>query len=443
MRDHSSRSRPTAWFAGVVMCLGTLIGQVSVAQGQTNQDPQAVQIQAALAPTDAAQQPQTLPGLLPEPHFLGAVMDRLANAFGGANAPKDGFHPTFFSDDVPGAGLITIGAGYRRHFWDGQVALDLSTAVSQREYTSSVARVELPHLVDDHFVMGAEVLAQDWTQAIYFGVGPTSLEANRSQYQLRASDIFAYASVHSRSAFDLRLRVGELQPTVSPTAGWFNRGYPELQDLFTDASAPGLTQQPGFWHGDVSVTVNTLNHPGHPTRGGLIQVTAAEYRDRNLGQFSFQRYEGTVIRYIPVVAEAWTLAVRGSLVASETEGANQVPFYFLPSLGGEHALRGYPDFRFHDRDLAAVNVESRWAVWPHIDVAVFADEGTVAPALRSFRGANLLSSYGVGLRLHTRTATVLRVDIGHSSEGWRFLVKTSNALDFSTLKHWTSVLPIF
>ncbi len=149
-------------------------------------------------------------------------------------------------------------------------------------------------------------------------------------------------------------------------------------------------------------------------------MTAAEYRDRDLGQFSFQRYEGTAIRHIALVAEEWTVVVRGSLIASETEGANQVPFYFLPSLGGEHALRGYPDFRFHDRDLAAVNAESRWAVWPHIDVAVFVDEGTVAAQLRSFRGDNILSSYGVGLRLHTRTATLIRFDVGRSTEGWRF-----------------------
>ncbi len=58
---------------------------------------------------------------------------------------------------------------------------------------------------------------------------------------------------------------------------------------------------------------------------------------------------------------------------------NQVPFYLLPSLGGNNTLRSYDDYRFHDQNLAVVNVESRWGLWTHLDVALFLDAGNVAP----------------------------------------------------------------
>jgi outer membrane protein assembly factor BamA len=59
-----------------------------------------------------------------------------------------------------------------------------------------------------------------------------------------------------------------------------------------------------------------------------------------------------------------------------------VPFYLMPSLGGKNTLRGYYDFRFHDRDMQLFNAESRWGLFTHLDVAVFADAGKVAPEAR-------------------------------------------------------------
>ena len=63
---------------------------------------------------------------------------------------------------------------------------------------------------------------------------------------------------------------------------------------------------------------------------------------------------------------------------SSTAAGRGVPFYLLPSLGGHNTLRGYTDYRFHDRNLLGANVESRWALFRHVDAAVFADAGNVA-----------------------------------------------------------------
>jgi len=79
----------------------------------------------------------------------------------------------------------------------------------------------------------------------------------------------------------------------------------------------------------------------------------------------------------------------------------------LPTLGGQNTLRGYPDFRFHDRDLVAVNVESRWAVSTQVDGAVFLDAGTVdycVRAAQNFKGcATTRTTMGRHLRAKIRS----------------------------------------
>jgi outer membrane protein assembly factor BamA len=128
-------------------------------------------------------------------------------------------------------------------------------------------------------------------------------------------------------------------------------------------------------------------------------------------------------------------------VFSEPADGHIVPFYMLPSLGGQNTLRGYHDYRFHDRDLVAVSVESRWALTAHVDGAVFIDAGTVAPRLGDLDLSALKTSYGVGLRLHTRTTTLGRVDVGISSEGWRVMFKMNDPLALTRSAHRTIVAP--
>ena len=81
---------------------------------------------------------------------------------------------------------------------------------------------------------------------------------------------------------------------------------------------------------------------------------------------------------MPIVGEKWLVTLHGWGVVSDTSDENAVPFYMLPSLGGNRTLRGYNDFRFHDRNLLFASVESRWALYRQVDAAVFFDAGNVA-----------------------------------------------------------------
>jgi outer membrane protein assembly factor BamA len=250
---------------------------------------------------------------------------------------------------------------------------------------------------------------------------------------LDETDVFGYASVRTTPWLSVSGRFGWIhQAELSTMTGW-SVSYPNTLDAFSDATAPGLTQQPAFLHGDVSIAADTRNHPGHPTRGGLYRVTAAGYADRDYGKYSFRRYEAEAAQFVPLVEDKWVLALHAWEVFSDTSAGNTVPFYLMPSLGGKNTLRGYYDYRFHDRDMQVFNAESRWGLFTHLDLAVFADAGKVAPVASDLDLKHMKTSYGAGLRVHTRTSTVGRLDFGHSTEGWRVVFKINDPFRRSTL----------
>jgi hypothetical protein len=350
---------------------------------------------------------------------------------------RDGFYPEV-ANMITGAGWISAGPGYRQHFWNSRGLVDGSAAISWHAYKMAQARFELSHLAADHLTVGAQVRWQDLTQVNYFGLGPDSLGSQQSEFRLKSTNVVGYAAVQTTRWLTIGGNAGWLhRPTLAAPAGPFDRGFPDTQQVFS--ADPGVGQPVTFAHGEVSITADTRDRPGHPTSGGLYRAVAAQYSDRDLGQFSFRRYEAEGLQVVPVVGSRWTLAAHGWLVASDSSADNSVPFYMTPSLGGHDTLRGYRDYRYHDRNLLVANLESRWALTRDIDAAAFFDAGNVAPRIGDL---NLdKTSYGVGVRVHSRTSTLGRLDVGHSREGWRVLLRLNDPFRFKRVSQQTAMIP--
>ncbi len=395
-----------------------------------------------MTPVSAPVPPQgTNRGFFTEPLILTSIVDAIVSRSRNEGVETSGPYLKF-GTGVPGAGWIAIGPGYKRVF-DERVMVDVAGIVSWRRYLNGRARIELRPRGNRTLALGAQALGQDWTQVQFFGVGQNSSRADRSNYRLRASDFSAYATVSPGDVVELRARAGMLtRPHISTASGWNKGPYPDTRSLFTNVSAPGLTVQPRFWHADVSVSADTLDHPNHPTRGLLLELAGSQFDDRDFDRYSFRRYELTTIGFVPIIGNRWTLGVRGMAIASDTSGANEVPFYMMPSLG-QTVLRGFDTGRFHDRNLVALNVESRWALFQHVDVALFGDFGAVAPRLKDLDTSDRESSFGAGLRLHTGATTVFRVDAARASGGgWRVMVKLHESLQSSREQRWSTVVPV-
>jgi hypothetical protein len=364
-------------------------------------------------------------GLVAEPALLQKLVATSESTVGDEREPPDGFYAET-GNLITGEGWISAGPGYRRRLLDDRLRIDASAAVSWNLYSTVQASIEVPHLAHDRLTLGAQAMHQDDRQIEYFGLGNSSLASGRSGYRLQNTDVIGFATVQAASWLSVSGRFGAIpRPRLSAPSGP-RVTVPSTLELFSDASAPGILAQPSFLHGDVLVAADLRDHKGHPTGGGLYQVSAAVYSDRDGGTYSFRRYEADAAQFVPLGTKRWILALHAQAAFSDASSGHVVPFYLLPSVGGKNTLRGYFDYRFHDNDMEAFNAESRWALMTHVDAAVFTDAGEVAHRVADFDLPRAKTSYGAGLRVHNATATLIRLDVGHSVEGWRIFIKVSD-----------------
>jgi surface antigen Omp85-like protein len=378
-------------------------------------------------------------GFFAEPRIIARAIQFTTRTLGDGTQSSNGFYPEF-SNMVTGSGWIAIGPGYRQWLYGDRAVVDASAGISWRSYKMAQARFELTRLARSRVSVGTQLMWQDLTQVTYFGVGPGSSDSERSEYRLTATDVVGYATLRPRSWLSINGRAGWLgRPAIDSPSGTFKRGNPSTIDLFVDEPAIETLRQPNFVHTEMSATADTRDSRSHPTNGGVYRGAMSTYSDRGAGTFSFERYEAEAAQFVDFFNERVVLAGHGWIVGSATSDGHTIPFYLLPSLGGHNTLRGYTDYRFHDRNLLVVNGEIRVALIKHVDVAGFVDAGNVAPRVAEL---NLdKRDYGIGLRLHTNRATFARVDVAHGTDGWRFLFRTSDPFHLSRLSRRVVALP--
>ena len=379
-------------------------------------------------------------GYFAEPHAIAKGIDFAVRTMGdGADEARNGFYPEMGAM-ITGAGWISIGPGYRHWLFNDHSLVETSAAYSWRGYKAAQARYEFPHLLRSRLALGAQYRWQDLTQVSYFGDGSGSLESDRSEYRLTSHNLVGYASVRTTTWLSIRGRAGWLHsPDLRDPVGHFQRGNPSTLDVFTSDPALLRGTQPNYLHGDLALVADTRDHRSHPVHGGLYRAAWSTYSDRENGSFSFNRYELEAAHFVPLSSERVVLALHGWSAMTDTAGRSRVPFYMEPSLGGNNTLRGYDDYRFHDRHMLVLNAETRIAIFTHLDGALFVDAGNVANVVRELNIDR--RSYGFGVRMHSNRSTFARFDVAHGSEGWRFLFKLSDPLHLARLSRRTASAP--
>ena len=393
---------------------------------------------AAVSPTTggAATTVQTSArGLFDEPAPLRKGLEfgarRMGNDETGESKPKSGFYPEM-GNMVTGAGWISAGVGYRHYLFGDRAFVDASTGLSWRAYKMAQARFEVSPFDGELVSFGTQVRWQDLTQVNYFGEGPESLYTNRSEYRLKSFDTVGYTVVRPSEWLSVHGRLGWLSsPKLRQPAGSFSRGNPSTIEVFPSEPVFQFAEQPDFLHGEAAVVIETRDEPGYPVRGGVYRAAVSRYADQELDRFSFNRFEAEAAHFVPLDRnENFVLAVRGWVVGTTTGDGQLVPFYMMPSLGGSNTLRGYNDYRFHDRHLALFNTELRVALMEHIDVVGLFEAGNVAARFADLNFDK--KSYGAGIRVHTRTATFARFDVARSDEGWKIVFRMNDPFRLSS-----------
>ncbi len=339
-----------------------------------------------------------------EPYQPNALERRIDAINRHLLAPRQ-FYP-YFGTVLQGGGLA-MGPGYRRPFGDGGL-VTAHAAWTFRNYTSASARIALPAFGDDRVRVEAYGGRIHAPTVAFYGIGNASQRGDRR----------AFGYDETTVGLSARMRAGQFaefggSSEYLGTAGDAGDVTPTLGALSVD---------PAYARSTAFVSVDSRTSPGYSQRGGLARVSMADYRQVNGSGAGFQRADGELQAFIPLRAERQILALRASAATTLTADGDQVPFYLLPELGGNSALRGYSAWRFRDRARLLLSGEYRWSAGPLVDMSVFADAGQVATRLGDLSVRDLHTSWGVGFSVHTPSATVTRLEVARSREGVGLLI---------------------
>jgi Omp85 superfamily domain len=254
----------------------------------------------------------------------------------------------------------------------------------------------------------------EYPQEDFFGFGMDSNEDARTSYLIDAVDTGA----------SLQWTPGKFE--FGTSASYFNPRnaagtddlYPSIEQGFDVSQLPGYGTETDFLRVEETIAFDWRDNPSLPKQGGRYAVTLTQYEDRDLRQFDSKRVDVSLQQYVPLPNRYRRLALRADASFTDADTGQQVPYYLLPTLGGARNLRGFREFRYRDKNSVLATAEYQWEAWWALDVALFADAGTVAPTRQLLSMRDVEVGYGVGFRFHSNKAFVGRLDLAFSKEGF-------------------------
>jgi outer membrane protein assembly factor BamA len=256
-------------------------------------------------------------------------------------------------------------------------------------------------------------------QTAFYGLGE-SAATDRTTFLYQHATYEGVAGYQAGRHVAVGVRAGLKQVFIGPGQ---DEEVPSTTDRFDDASAPGLARQPDFFHWSASFLLDGRDEPGNPHRGAMLAVTWDGFDDLRSSSYRFDRLAADGRALLPLGSPQRVLALRARFSSDHPAAGSVVPFYFQETLGGGHDLRGYRTFRFRGSKLLLGQAEYRWEAWPALELALFADAGRVFDAGEDLALDDLQHDWGLGLRLKSTDATLVRLDAAWGSEGGRLALR--------------------
>ena len=342
------------------------------------------------------------------PNAAVRVIDRLEDWGFFAGAPR-GPYP-WFGSVYPGGGFAG-GAGFRKPFADDG-AFNVFSGYSINMFARAQADLELPTFARNHARITLSGRYIDAPDVRYFGVGNSSDQDDVTRFGYRPTTASARLEVGGQY---VSIGGGVNLHTVETFGG---RTAPSIEQQFSPLDTPGLgVSKFTYINSTAHAAIDWRRPPGYSGRGGLYRVQFDDYREQNDDVYSFKSVEAEVLQLIPILRANWVVALRGLATVTDIgSDTSVVPYFLLPALGGGSTLRGYPDFRFRDRNRLLMNAELRWTPARFLDMAIFYDTGKVAADRRDLDFDGLKNSYGIGMRLVGVDGYAFRVEVARSEE---------------------------
>lgn len=271
----------------------------------------------------------------------------------------------------------------------------------------------------------------------FYGLGPDTLQSAQSAFGMTETIAGANAIVPlGRAGLSL---YAELNGRVPALRGDHSGSVSSIEQVYTKASAPGLTSQPAFLQPGVGARIQPALFDEHLRLHYLLEFQ--DFTGVGGAGYDFRRWTTDLGHEFPLDRKVHLTAandqagpdscnpnpatpcpspvhvssamnhegsvdVRLLMTGSVADAHHAVPFYFDPTLGGsdingQPLLPSFPDYRFRAPNLILLRETVEHAI-PKIPMGAYfsADEGKVALNRSDIDFNNLRRSYTVGLTVH-------------------------------------------
>jgi outer membrane protein assembly factor BamA len=393
-------------FARALLPMAGLAGEPALAPPATRmewmeaqQDAKAMHLKPARKPK-AEEILETYIGEDPLNRYLGGVPG-LHLRFGGmASGSGFGAGPEYYRPDLA----------------EGRMSFRAFGAVSTKQWYLIEAELSFPHLAGkfpDLSILGRRT---DSNSIDYYGPGPDSRKAGRSNYRREETCLGLSVEFNSiRRLLSTGFNAGYMWLRTGPGQ---SDDVASTEKIYRQYAIPGIHQQTNYLRTGLFFDLDSRDKPRDPHSGTHFRIELNRYSDRKYGRYSFRRIESSIEQYLSYYNKKRVIALRAHSIFNYPVAGNEVPFYMQATLGGASDLRGYPRYRFSDNNRIAMNAEYRWEVFTLMDAAIFADAGKVFEKDSHFDFDNFESDAGLGVRFKSREAVAFRVDTAFSREGF-------------------------
>ena len=267
----------------------------------------------------------------------------------------------------------------------------------------------------------------------FFGLGNDTTVAGKSLFGMTQTIVGASAikPVYELRAIrwlNLSLQ-GEVNGRFVNLRGEHGQSAPSIESLYTNATAPGLANQPSFLQLGEGVRIKPalgnlqFNYVGKfqqffasHSQNSFLRWTADLDHNYSLYSTSHGEVSGTLgpdscahgddkCPEIPHTRNLnGSIDVRLLLSESFTSGANVVPFYFQQTLGGQDinsalTLGSFQDYRFRAPNLLLLQESFEHSIWGPFGLRFAADQGRVALSRGDIGFSDMKHSFAGGLTL--------------------------------------------
>jgi hypothetical protein len=357
----------------------------------------------------------------------------------GSIAPQNGF----------GVGLAYIGHKTPSEAW--RISWSTDAVASNNESWRAGAYLKLIHTPLEHItpVSGngpppkSRLAVHEYTvfnvyaQSIslnkveFFGLGPQTVRADRSFFGMRETIVGASATKPVFRALNVSL-IGELNGRFVDIRGSQGQPSPSIEQIYTEATAPGLTSQPGFVQFGEGIRIRPIFFSDHVQLNYLVKFQ--QFVAPSDSAFSFGRFTADLSHVFPLYRmtrsmipkdfntpdecsqgvggkcpaisrnREGSIGIRLLISESMAPATHVVPFYFQPTLGGsdingDPSLASYQDYRFRAPNLLLLRESLEHSIYGPLGFAFQIDEGKVAFTRGEIGFDHLAHSFSTGLTL--------------------------------------------